>query len=117
MSDLAASPQTDQPVPSAVPRAPETGDIDIELLLDQAQALARQYIDHRSPVAIALARQMMLRNAAALHPRQAHAVESLAMLHTSRNDGREGVASFNEKRPPEYTGRASDGMPGFYPWW
>lgn len=86
-------------------------------LLDQAHALARQYIEHRSPVAIALARQMMLRNAAAPHPRQAHAVESLAMLHTSRHDGREGVASFNEKRLPEYSGRASDGMPGFYPWW
>lgn len=86
-------------------------------LLDQAQALARQYIDHRSPVAIALARQMMLRNATAPHPRQAHAVESLAMLHTSRNDGREGVASFNEKRLPDFSGRASDGLPGFYPWW
>jgi hypothetical protein len=45
MSDLAASPQTDQPVPPAVPRAPETGDIDIELLLDQAQALVDDTAD------------------------------------------------------------------------
>jgi enoyl-CoA hydratase/carnithine racemase len=86
-------------------------------LLTEAHALAHKYIDGRSPVSIALMRQMLLRNPAAPHPRDAHAVESLAMLHTSRQDGKEGVASFNEKRPPAYTGRASDGMPGFYPWW
>ncbi|OYV01562.1 MAG: enoyl-CoA hydratase [Burkholderiales bacterium PBB5] len=88
-----------------------------EQLLSQAHALAHRYIDGRSPVSIALMRQMLLRNAAFDHPRQAHAVESLAMLHTSRHDGREGVASFNDKRAPAYTGSAATGMPGFYPWW
>jgi len=86
-------------------------------LLAEAHALAHKYIDQRSPVSIALMRQMLLRNHALPHPRDAHAVESLAMLHTSRNDGEEGVASFNEKRAPAYTGRASDGLPDFYPWW
>ena len=88
-----------------------------EQLLAQAHALAHSYIDGRSAVSIALMRQMLLRNAALDHPRQSHAVESLAMLHTSRNDGKEGVASFNEKRAPAYTGRASDGLGDFYPWW
>ena len=88
-----------------------------ETLLDEAHALAHKYIDGRSPVSIALMRQMLLRNHTAPHPRQAHAVESLAMLHTSRNDGKEGVASFNEKRAPAYTGRASADLPDFYPWW
>jgi enoyl-CoA hydratase/carnithine racemase len=88
-----------------------------ERLLAEAHALARRYIDRRSPVSIALMRQMMMRNPALPHPRDAHAIESLAMLHTSRNDGREGVAAFNEKRPASFSGRASDGMPGFYPWW
>lgn len=86
-------------------------------LLAEAHALAHKYIDGRSAVSIALMRQMLLRNHAAAHPRQAHAVESLAMLHTSRNDGKEGVASFNEKRPPAFTGRASSDLPEFYPWW
>ena len=86
-------------------------------LLGEAHALAHKYIDQRSPVAIALMRQMLLRNHTMPHPRDAHAVESLAMLHTSRHDGKEGVASFNEKRAPAYTGRASDGLPDFYPWW
>ena len=88
-----------------------------EQLLDEAHALAHKYIDGRSPVAIALMRQMLLRNHTAPHPRQAHAVESLAMLHTSRHDGKEGVASFNDKRAPVYTGRASADLPDFYPWW
>ncbi len=88
-----------------------------EQLLAEAHALAHKYIDNRSPVSIALMRQMMLRNSACAHPRDAHAVESLAMLHTSRHDGKEGVASFNEKRAPAYTGRASDGLGNFYPWW
>ena len=88
-----------------------------EQLLAEAHALAHKYIDGRSAVSIALMRQMLLRNHAAAHPRQAHAVESLAMLHTSRNDGKEGVASFNEKRPPAFTGRASSDLPDFYPWW
>ncbi len=86
-------------------------------LLAEAHALAQRWIRGRSAVAIALARQMLLRNAAFDHPAQAHAVESLAMLHTSRHDGREGVAAFNAKRAPAFSGRASDGMPGFYPWW
>ena len=86
-------------------------------LLAEAHALARRYIDRRSPVSIALMRQMLMRNPALPHPAEAHAIESLAMLHTSRNDGREGVAAFVGKRPPQFEGRVSDGMPSFYPWW
>ena len=83
-------------------------------LLPAAYALARKFIDSRSPVAVALARQMMLRNAAQPHPVAAHRIDSLAMFYTSLGDGKEGVAAFLEKRAPAFTGRASD-MP-FYPW-
>lgn len=85
-------------------------------LLPAAQALARKFISNRSPVAIALARQMMYRNSAASHPRVAHEVDSLAMFYTSIGDGKEGVASFLEKRDPAYPSQASN-MPDFYPWW
>ncbi len=91
--------------------------VDPQRVLAEAHALAHKYIDARSPVSIALMRQMLLRNHALAHPREAHAVESLAMLHTSRNDGKEGVASFNDKRAPAFAGRASSDMPDFYPWW
>ena len=66
---------------------------------------------------IALTRQMMYRNAAQPHPLEAHKVDSLAMFYTSVNDGKEGVRAFLEKRPAEFTSRASTDMPGFYPWW
>lgn len=84
-------------------------------LLDAARALARKFTQGRSPVATALARQMMWRNSAAPHPLEAHRVDSLAMFYTSTADGKEGVAAFREKREPGFTGRASR-MPPFYPW-
>jgi enoyl-CoA hydratase/carnithine racemase len=84
-------------------------------LLDAAYDLARRFTRHRSPVATALARQMIYRNSAQPHPLAAHRVESLAMFHTSVGDGKEAVAAFREKREPDFTGRASD-MPPFYPW-
>ena len=84
-------------------------------LLDAAHDLARRFTEHRSPVAVALARQMMWRNSAQPHPVEAHRVDSLAMFYTSLGDGQEGVAAFREKRDPDFTGRTTD-MPPFYPW-
>jgi YD repeat-containing protein len=84
-------------------------------LLDAAYDLARRFTRHRSPVATALARQMMWRNSAQPHPLEAHRVDSLAMFYTSIGDGKEGVAAFREKRDPSFTGRTTD-MPPFYPW-
>ena len=87
-----------------------------EQLLDEARKLAHKFIQGRSPVAIALARQMLYRNSAASHPLHAHQVDSLAMFYTSIGDGKEGVNSFKEKRAPEFSHKASK-MPPFYPWW
>jgi enoyl-CoA hydratase/carnithine racemase len=85
-------------------------------LLEEAYKIARRIAQH-SPVAIALTRQMMYRNAAQPHPIEAHKVDSLAIFYTSLNSGKEGVQSFLEKRAPTFTERTSTDMPPFYPWW
>ena len=87
-----------------------------EDLLPTAYALARRFTEGRSPVATALMRQMLYRNAPAPHPVEAHRVESLAMFYTSLGDGKEGVAAFLEKRPPEFTSRVPEDLPPFHPW-
>ena len=85
-------------------------------LLEEAYSIARRIAQH-SPVAIALTRQMMYRNAAQPHPVEAHKVDSLAIFYTSLNSGKEGVQSFLEKRPANFTQRTSTDMPPFFPWW
>lgn len=87
-----------------------------ETLLETAYKLARILANDRSPVSTALIRQMMYRLSGEPHPMMAHRIESLGVFHSSTHDGREGVQAFREKRPPNFTEKASK-MPDFYPWW
>ena len=49
---------------------------------------------------------------------QAHRIDSRAIYRLSRGaDAKEGIASFLEKRAPDFPGRPSSDMPDFYPWW
>jgi enoyl-CoA hydratase/carnithine racemase len=86
-----------------------------ETLVEDACTFARSLVKDRSPVSIALMRQMTMRNSAQPHPRVAHDVESLAMFYSSMADGKEGVAAFLEKRPAAFRAKASE-MPPFWPW-
>jgi enoyl-CoA hydratase/carnithine racemase len=89
---------------------------DAESLMAEATRLAHRIIDGRSPVSIALSRQMIRRNAGLAEPLEAHRIESLAMFYTSIGDGKEGVAAFLGKREPQFTAKASQAPP-FFPWW
>ncbi|MEC8047213.1 MAG: crotonase/enoyl-CoA hydratase family protein [Pseudomonadota bacterium] len=84
-------------------------------LLPAAYEIAKKIVKH-SPVAIALTRQMMYRNSAQDHPRDAHNVDSLSIFYSSLGSGKEGVASFLEKREAVFNESARE-MPPFYPWW
>jgi enoyl-CoA hydratase/carnithine racemase len=86
-------------------------------LLPEAYKLARRFTENRSPVGIALTRQMMYRNSAQPHPIEAHKIDTLAMFYASMSDGKEGVASFLEKRTPMFQSKASTDMPAFYQEW
>ena len=85
-------------------------------LLPRAYEIAQRIVDH-SPVAVALTRQMMYRNAAQSHPLAAHEVDSLAIFYTSQKSGKEGVQAFLEKRKANFTDTLADDTPPFYPWW
>ena len=87
-----------------------------DALLDEARTLARKFVAGKSPVAVAMTRQMLYRNAAQPHPMAAHEVDSLSMFYTSIGDGKEGVQAFLDKRDTAFTGTAS-AMPPFYDEW
>ena len=99
-------------------------------ILTAEQALAGRLVrsvhepDELLPAALELARSFVVRPLAGRarhwpsscstataprdHPIEAHRADSLAMWHASIGDGKEGVAAFLEKRPPHFTGSASE---------
>lgn len=89
-----------------------------EELLTEARKLAREIADNTAPVSVALTRHMLWRNAAQPHPMEAHKIDSRAIYRRSRSgDAKEGIASFLEKRAPNYPDKVSTDMPDFFPWW
>lgn len=87
-------------------------------LMSEARELAREIAQNTSAVSVALTRAMMWRLMNTEHPMMAHRIDSRAIYRLSRSaDAKEGIASFLEKRAPNYPGKVSTDMPDFYPWW
>jgi enoyl-CoA hydratase/carnithine racemase len=85
-------------------------------LLPAARDLAAE-IAAGSAVSVAMNRQLLWRMAGEPHPMAAHRVDSRAVPQLGTGvDGAEGVLSFLEKRPPEFTGDPATDMPEVYPW-
>ena len=89
-----------------------------EDLVHRARELALEIAQNTSAISVALARQLLWRMAGANHPMEAHKIDSKCMYWTGKNaDSSEGIQSFLEKRPPQFTLKPSSEMPEFYPWW
>jgi enoyl-CoA hydratase/carnithine racemase len=85
-------------------------------LLPAARELAAEIADNAAPVSVALARRMMWTMLGAEHPMAAHRADSRAMFARGQSDdAREGVTSFLEKRPAEFSDSVSAGLPEIFP--
>ena len=84
-------------------------------LLPAAHSLAREIADNAAPVSVALARQLMWRGLTFDAPYDSHVADSQAMHLTGMAaDVREGIASFLEKRMPNFPGRVSSDLPDVF---
>jgi enoyl-CoA hydratase/carnithine racemase len=87
-----------------------------EELMPAAKALAREIADNTAPVSVALSRQMLWRGLEARHPMEGHIAESYGIMARGVSaDAKEGIASFLEKRSPEYPNKVSSELPNLWP--
>ena len=79
-------------------------------LLPTALGLAREIADNTSGVAVGAARQLLWSMLGAPSPWDAHRAESRALVELGAGpDAAEGVASFLERRPAQFTAPVGDG--------
>ena len=81
-------------------------------LLDRAIEIGSSYSNKTSAISVSLARQMMWSMLAATHPEEAHVLDSMAMEKMGKSlDIKEGIASFLEKRAPNFPMKVSKDLP------
>ena len=81
-------------------------------LIDRALEIGTSYSSKTSAISVSLARQMMWNMLAATHPEEAHILDSMAMEKMGKSpDIKEGIASFLEKRAPNFSMKVSEDLP------
>jgi enoyl-CoA hydratase/carnithine racemase len=88
-----------------------------DAVLDAAYELARDLIATTAPISTAVIRQALYRMSALDSPEAAFDLDSRLIASCADNpDALEGVESFLQRRPPEFTGVVSRDLPDFLPW-
>ncbi len=81
-------------------------------LIERALEIGFSYSSKTSAISVSLARQMMWNMLAATHPEEAHILDSIAMERMGKSpDIKEGIASFLEKRAPNFSMKVSKDLP------
>ena len=81
-------------------------------LIERSLEIGSSYSSKTSAISVSLARQMMWNMLAATHPKEAHILDSMAMERMGKSpDIREGIASFLEKRAPNFSMKVSKDLP------
>jgi len=86
-------------------------------VLPSAYALARELIATTAPVSVAVIRQMLFRLSPLESPLPVHKLDSRLIAGIAQSpDAVEGVLSFLQRRPPEFTGTPGKDLPDWLPW-
>ncbi len=81
-------------------------------LIERALEIGSSYSRKTSAISVSLSRQMMWNMLAATHPEEAHILDSMAMESMGKSpDIKEGIASFLEKRAPNFSMKVSKDLP------